>query len=85
MRQQDYDLSEAEKYYTELVYNFNQKILKVSDTSDWKKGLTAFGANKKDLKDKPDNWYWGKSSIYDWKPQYDSIATNCGLFECVLL
>ena len=68
---QDYDLSEAEKYYTELVYNFNQKILKVSDTSDWKKGLTAFGANKKDLKDKPDNWYWGKSSIYDWKPQYD--------------
>ena len=46
---QDYDLSEAEKYYTELAYNLNQKILKVSDSSDWKKGLTDFGANKKDL------------------------------------
>ena len=79
---QDYDLSEAEKYYTELVYNFNQKILKVSDTSDWKKGLTAFGAKKKDLKDKPDNWYWGKSSVYDWKPQYDFDCYKLWAFLC---
>ena len=43
---QDYDLSEAEKYYTELAYNFNQKILKVSDEDDWKDGLVDFGANE---------------------------------------
>lgn len=79
---QDYDLSEAEKYYTELVYDFNQKILKVSDTSDWKKGLTAFGAKKKDLKDKPDNWYWGKSSVYDWEPQYDFDCYKLWAFLC---
>jgi len=79
---QDYDLSEAEKYYTELVYDFNQKILKVSDTSDWKKGLTAFGAKKKDLKDKPDNRYWGKSSVYDWKPQYDFDCYKLWAFLC---
>lgn len=49
---QDYDLSEAEKYYTKLAYDMNEKILKVSDSKKWKTGLTSFGANKKDLKDK---------------------------------
>lgn len=44
---QDYDLSKAEKYYTELVYNLNQKILKVSDTSDWKKVLWISVQRKK--------------------------------------
>ncbi len=44
---QDYDLSEAEKYYTELVYNLNQKILKVSDTSDWKKRSCGFRCKEK--------------------------------------
>ena len=79
---QDYDLSEAEKYYTELAYNLNQKILKVSDTSDWKKGLTDFGAKKKDLKDTPDNWYWGKSSVYDWDPVYDFDTYKLWAFLC---
>ena len=79
---QDYDLSEAEKYYTELAYNLNQKIIKVSDSSDWKKGLTDFGANKKDLKDTPDNWYWGKSSVYDWDPVYDFDCYKLWSFLC---
>ena len=79
---QDYDLSEAEKYYTELAYNLNQKIIKVSDSSDWKKGLTDFGANKKDLKDTPDNWYWGKSSVYDWNPVYDFDCYKLWSFLC---
>ena len=79
---QDYDLSEAEKYYTELVYNLNQKILKVSDASDWKKGLVDFGAKKKDLKDDPDNWYWGKSPVYDWDPVYDFDCYKLWSFLC---
>ena len=79
---QDYDLSKAEKYYTELVYNLNQKILKVSDTSDWKKGLVDFGAKKKDLKDDPDNWYWGKSPVYDWDPVYDFDCYKLWSFLC---
>lgn len=53
---QDYDLSEAEKYYTELAYNLNQKIRKVSSSSDWKDGLVDFGANRRDLSDTPDEW-----------------------------
>ena len=68
---QDYDLSEAEKYYTKLAYDMNEKILKVSSDTDWKNGLAAFGANKRNLKDDPDNWYWGRSSVYDWDPVYD--------------
>ena len=44
---QDYDLSEAEKYYTELAYNLNQKIRKVGSSTDWQSGLAAFGATWK--------------------------------------
>ena len=79
---QDYDLSEAEKYYTELAYNLNEKVRKVGDSSDWKKGLTDFGAKKKDLKDTPDNWYWGKSSVYDWDPVYDFDCYKLWSFLC---
>ncbi len=79
---QDYDLSEAEKYYTKLAYEMNEKILMVSDPDDWKKGLTKFGANKKDLKDKPDNWYWGKSDVYDWEPQWDFDCYKLWSFLC---
>ena len=31
---QDYDLSEAEKYYTKLAYEMNEKILMISDSDD---------------------------------------------------
>ena len=78
----DYDLSEAEKYYTKLAYDMNEKILKVSDSKKWKTGLTSFGANKKDLKDKPDKWYWGKSDVYDWDPEYDFDCYKLWAFLC---
>lgn len=79
---QDYDLSEAEKYYTKLAYDMNEKILKVSSSDDWKDGLAEFGANKRNLKDKPDNWYWGSSSEYDWDPVYDFDVYKLWSFLC---
>lgn len=79
---QDYDLSEAEKYYTKLAYDMNEKILKVSSNDDWKNGLSEFGANKRNLKDKPDNWYWGRSFEYDWDPVYDFDVYKLWSFLC---
>lgn len=79
---QDYDLSEAEKYYTELAYNLNQKILKVSDAENWKDGLADFGANKDDLKDTPNEWIFGESSVYNWTPQYDFDCYKLWAFLC---
>ena len=79
---QDYDLSEAEKYYTKLAYEMNEKILRVSDSSNWKSGLCDFGANKKSLKDKPDNWYWGRSAVFDWNPVYDFDVYKLWSFLC---
>lgn len=79
---QDYDLSEAEKYYTKLAYDMNEKILKVSSDTDWKNGLAAFGANKRNLTDDPDNWYWGRSSVYDWDPVYDFDVYKLWSFLC---
>ncbi len=79
---QDYDLSEAEKYYTKLAYDFNEKIRKVGDSSDWKDGLADFGADKSNLKDKPDNWYFGRSAVYDWEPVYDFDCYKLWSFLC---
>ena len=79
---QDYDLSEAEKYYTELAYNLNQKIRKVGSSSDWKNGLAAFGANTGDLSDTPDEWVWGRSSVYDFDPVYDFDTYKLWSFLC---
>lgn len=79
---QDYDLSEAEKYYTELAYNLNQKIRKVGSSTDWQSGLAAFGANTGDLEDTPDEWVWGQSSVYDWTPQYDFDCYKLWSFLC---
>lgn len=79
---QDYDLSEAEKYYTKLAYDMNEKILKVSNSDTWRDGLVSFGANKKNIKDKPDNWYWGRSSEYDWDPVYDFDVYKLWSFLC---
>jgi glutamate 5-kinase len=50
---QDYDLSEAEKYYTRLARDMNQKILKVG-TDDWKKGLQELGIDTGGMKTKLD-------------------------------
>lgn len=79
---QDYDLSEAEKYYTELAYNLNQKIRKVSSSSDWKDGLEDFGADTGDLSDTPDEWFWGRSSVYDYDPVYDFDTYKLWSFLC---
>lgn len=79
---QDYDLSEAEKYYTKLAYDMNESICKVGDSDDWKDGLSELGEDTSGMKDKPDNWIWGKSSKYDWEPVYDFDVYKLWSFLC---
>ena len=73
---QDYDLSEAEKYYTSLAYNMNQNILKVG-TDDWKTGLNQLGIDTSNMKDKPTDFIFGSSGVFPYEPVYD--------FECTKL
>ncbi|MCQ2470034.1 MAG: hypothetical protein MJ100_09510 [Ruminococcus sp.] len=79
---QDYDLSEAEKYYTQLAYNLNEKVRKVGNSSDWKNGLSELGVDTSGMKDTPDNWIWGQSGIYNWTPQYDFDCYKLWAFLC---
>ena len=79
---QDYDLSEAEKYYTQLAWNFNENLLLVGDYDKWKNGLKKFDVDTKNMKDKPDNWIFGKSEVYDWTPDYDFDAYKLWSFLC---
>lgn len=79
---QDYDLSEAEKYYTKLAWDMNENIKLVGSSSDWKKGLKNFGADTKNMKDNPDTWYWGNSSQFPWEPVYDFDTYKLWCFLC---
>ena len=79
---QDYDLSQAEKYYTEIAWNFNENLLLVGDSDNWKKGLKKFDVDAKNMKDKPDSWIFGKSEVYDWTPDYDFDTYKLWSFLC---
>jgi hypothetical protein len=79
---QDYDLSEAEKYYTKLAWDMNNSILMVGNSSDWKKGLKNLDVNTKNMKDNPDTWYWGKSDVYNWDTVYDFDTYKLWSFLC---
>ena len=79
---QDYDLSEAEKYYTQLANDLNQKIINVGDESNWKSGLSSLGADTSDMSDKPDNWYWGYSDNLPFTPAYDFDCYKLWSFLC---
>ncbi|MGN0583580.1 MAG: hypothetical protein ACI4KB_12855 [Oscillospiraceae bacterium] len=78
---QDYDLSEAEKYYTRLAWDMNQKILKVG-TDDWKKGLQELGIDTGGMKTKPDEKRWGYSDRFQWNPEYDFDVWKLWAFLC---
>ena len=78
---QDYDLSEAEKYYTSLAYNMNQNILKVR-TDDWKTGLNQLGIDTSSMKDKPMDFIFGNSTIFPYEPVYDFDCTKLWSFLC---
>lgn len=79
---QDYDLSEAEKYYTKLAWEMNNNIKLVGDSSKWKNGLKNFGVNTRNMKDNPDTWYWGNSSQFNWEPCYDFDPYKLWCFLC---
>ena len=79
---QDYDLSEAEKYYTQLAKDLNQKVLNVGDESNWKSGLSSLGADTSGMNDKPTNWYWGYSDVLPYTPVYDFDCYELWSFLC---
>lgn len=79
---QDCDLSEAEKYYTKLAWDMNENIKLVGDSSTWKTGLSKFGVNTGGMKDTPDSFVWGNSTVYNWTPDYDFDTYKLWCFLC---
>ena len=78
---QDYDLSEAEKYYTKLAWDLNENVIKVG-TDDWKKALKDLGADTSDYKDKPVDFVWGRSSHFNYDAVYDFDVNKLWGFLC---
>lgn len=78
---QDYDLSQAESYYTELAWNMNESIIKIG-TDDWKKGLKELGIDTSDYDDTPDKVFWGRSAHFDYDAVYDFDVYQLLSFLC---
>ncbi len=78
---QDYDLSEAEKYYTKLAWDLNEKVIRCGG-DDWKKALKDLGADTSVYKDKPDEYIWGHSVHFDYDAVYDFDVSKLWSFLC---
>lgn len=78
---QDYDLSEAEKYYTKLAYDLNEKVRKVG-TEDWKKALKNLGIDTSSYEDEPDSIIWGRSEKLNYDAVYDFDCYKLWSFLC---
>jgi hypothetical protein len=78
---QDKYLSQAEEYYTKLAWEMNKKVLKVG-TSDWKDGLNDFNVSTSKMEDDVDTWIWGRSSYFDYDPNYDFDCFKLWSFLC---
>lgn len=84
---QDYDLSQAEEYYTKLGYDLNSTICSLKDennnlSSSWKKILKNLGADTSGMKDKPSEWYWGRSNELNYDPVWDFDPWMLWSFLC---
>lgn len=85
----DFDLSNAETAYTKQADELNKKIVELSSAlagdseNDWKNILTDyFGAEKRKLRKKPTETYWGRSTRFDWDPVYDFDREKLWSFLC---
>ena len=78
---QDYDLSEAEKYYTKLAWDLNEKVIRCGG-DDWKNALKDLGADTSGYNDKPDEYIWGRSVYFDYDAVYDFDVYKLWSFLC---
>lgn len=85
----DFDLSKAEIAYTKRADGLNKDIRAISEalsgSSDtaWKNTLVdRFNADKRRLRKKPTEVYWGRSSHFDWDPVYDFDREKLWSFLC---
>lgn len=72
----DIDIAKAEKYYTKLAWDYNERVIKVGLRSNWKLALKEFGVNTSNYDDIPDQFIFGKSTVlpYDCNYDYDSYT-----------
>ncbi len=78
---QDYDLSEAEKYYTKLAWDLNEKVIRCGG-DDWKNALKDLSADTSGYNDKPDEYIWGRSVHFDYDAVYDFDVNKLWSFLC---
>ena len=78
---QDYYLTQAEEYYTKLAWDLNEQILRIN-ADHWKDALKELGVDASGMKDKPDEFIWGNSSVYPYDPAYDFDRYKLWSFLC---
>lgn len=67
----DEDIAEAEEYYTQLAWDYNQKVLMLGNVDTWRYGLRAFGISDANYVEEPEEFIFGVSSHFPDEPNYD--------------
>ena len=78
---QDYDLSEAERYYTQFAWEMNESVIKVG-SGDWKEALDELYVDTSGYTDTPDSFIWGRSSHFNYDAVYDFDVVKLWGFLC---
>lgn len=83
---QDFDLSQAEEYYTKLGYDMNSKILKLQSNGvineNWKSILGSLGVNTTNMTDTPTEVIWGRSEKLNYDAVWDFDPWKLWSFLC---
>lgn len=67
----DEDIAQAEEYYTQLAWDYNQKVLMLGNVDTWRYGLRAFGISDANYVEEPEEFIFGMSSHFPDQPNYD--------------
>lgn len=78
---QDYYLTQAEEYYTKLAWDLNEQILRIN-ADHWKDALKELDVDTSGMKDKPNEFIWGNSSVLPYDPAYDFDIYKLWSFLC---
>lgn len=80
---QDRDLSRATEEYTKIAYDFNQKILKCSSTSDWKNALRDLNIDTSSFNNTPNDFKFGRSDKFKYDAaNFDFDFDKLASFMC---
>lgn len=79
---EDKDIAKSEEYYTQLAWDYNEKVIAVGKNDTWRYALRAFGISDSDYIEEPEEIIFGTSSRFPDGSNYDYDPYTLISFLC---